>query len=445
MPRAPLAVACLTGVMLLGSVAPSAHDLPADVVVHLFVAPEGDRARVIVGVPMSAMGDIDYPTRGAAGLLDLSRIGPSLEAAVRLWLVPGLRLYEHGAPLVEPAVTAVRLSLASDGDWSTYERALAAFGRPAVPADTELFWNQGRLDAILDYPIRSDRSAFSIQPALARLGVRVRTALRFQPPGGALRAYEFVGDPGTIALDPGWLDAARSFVRRGFVHILEGADHLLFLLCLVVPVRRIRSLVPVVTAFAVGHSITLIASALDIAPSGLWFPPVIEALIAGSVFYMAIENVLAPRFDHRWIMAFGFGLVHGFGFAFALGESLQFAGAHLLTSLVAFNLGVELGQLAVLGLIVPPLGVLFRRAVSERVATIAVSAIVAHTAWHWMVDRVAVARQFSMAWPRLDAAFAAEAAGWLLVLVVAGGAFWLLTLGAGWVRRPISPPRPPRQ
>jgi hypothetical protein len=314
-----------------------------------------------------------------------------------------------------------------------------------MPADTELFWNQGRLDAILDYPIRSDRSAFSIQPALARLGVRVRTALRFQPPGGALRAYEFVGDPGTIALDPGWLDAARSFVRRGFVHILEGADHLLFLLCLVVPVRRIRSLVPVVTAFAVGHSITLIASALDIAPSGLWFPPVIEALIAGSVFYMAIENVLAPRFDHRWIMAFGFGLVHGFGFAFALGESLQFAGAHLLTSLVAFNLGVELGQLAVLGLIVPPLGVLFRRAVSERVATIAVSAIVAHTAWHWMVDRVAVARQFSMAWPRLDAAFAAEAAGWLLVLVVAGGAFWLLTLGAGWVRRPISPPRPPRQ
>ena len=134
----------------------------------------------------------------------------------------------------------------------------------------------------------------------------------------------------------------------GFLHILDGTDHLLFIACLVIPFRRLRPLVVIVTAFTVAHSITLAAAALGLAPEGLWFPPLVEMLIAVSIVYMALENIVGTNAQRRWIVAFAFGLVHGFGFAFALRESLQFAGSHLATALLAFNVGVELGQLAVL-------------------------------------------------------------------------------------------------
>ena len=100
----------------------------------------------------------------------------------------------------------------------------------------------------------------------------------------------------------------------------------------------------VVTAFTVAHSITLFASAAGFAPDGLWFPPLIETLIAASIVYMALENIVGLQPSAPWITAFGFGLVHGFGFSFALRERLQFAGSHLFDSLLAFNIGVELGR-----------------------------------------------------------------------------------------------------
>jgi hypothetical protein len=154
-------------------------------------------------------------------------------------------------------------------------------------------------------------------------------------------------------------------VALGFEHILSGTDHLLFLLCLVIPLRRVRTLVAVATAFTVAHSVTLIASAYDLAPSAMWFPPLVETLIATSIVYMALENIVGANTGRRWLITFAFGLVHGFGFSFALRETLQFAGSHLLTSLLAFNLGVELGQLLVLAIAVPALAVLFRRSSSR--------------------------------------------------------------------------------
>ncbi len=158
-------------------------------------------------------------------------------------------------------------------------------------------------------------------------------------------------------------------------HILDGIDHLLFVLCLVIPFRRLRPLVAIVTAFTIAHSITLIASASGFAPDALWFPPLIEVLIALSIVYMAFENIVGPKLERRWIIAFAFGLVHGFGFSFVLRQSLQFAGSHLATSLVAFNVGVELGQLFVLAIAVPALVLLFRYVVAERVGTILMSAL----------------------------------------------------------------------
>lgn len=198
-----------------------------------------------------------------------------------------------------------------------------------------------------------------------------------------------------VPLDPRWGQAALRFVELGFRHILEGVDHLLFLVCLVIPLRRMRVLIGVVTAFTVAHSITLIASASGMVPQQLWFPPLIETLIAASIVYMALENVVAaPGGRRRWVIAFAFGLVHGFGFSFALRETLQLAGAHVLSSLISFNLGVELGQIAVLLVLVPLLELIFRFVLAERMATIILSALVAHTGWHWMIDRADHLRQF---------------------------------------------------
>ena len=125
-------------------------------------------------------------------------------------------------------------------------------------------------------------------------------------------------------------------------------------------------------------------------------------------------------------MTFAFGLVHGFGFSFALRQTLQFAGSHLLTSLLSFNIGVELGQLLVLVLLIPTLDLLFRHVVAERVGTTILSALVAHTAWHWMGERWALLRRFNVEWPAIDAAFLAGALRWMMLLVVAAGLYWLV-------------------
>jgi hypothetical protein len=245
-----------------------------------------------------------------------------------------------------------------------------------------------------------------------------------------------------VRLDPRWHHAALRFTREGFFHILDGIDHLLFLFCLVIPFRRPGALVAVVTSFTVAHSITLIASAYDVAPGALWFPPLVETLIALSIVYMALENIVSPRLERRWLITFGFGLIHGFGFSFALRETLQLAGSHVLTSLLAFNVGVELGQLLVLIALVPLLHVGFRHVIAERMGTIILSALVAHTGWHWMIDRGSALVQYRFERPVLDAAFGASALRMLMVLVIAIGAGWLLSLftgGGGEQRAPAGP------
>jgi hypothetical protein len=216
------------------------------------------------------------------------------------------------------------------------------------------------------------------------------------------------------------------FVEMGFLHILEGTDHLLFLFCLVIPFRRFRTLVPIVTSFTIAHSFTLIASAYNLAPDVLWFPPLIETLIAMSIVYMALENIVGgSTVNRRWMITFGFGLIHGFGFSFALRQSLQFAGSHLLTSLLSFNLGVELGQLLVLVLLIPMLDLLFRYVVAERMGTIILSALVAHTGWHWMIERGEILRQFRFAWPAFNAAFLSTLLFWMMLLAITAGLIWL--------------------
>jgi len=403
-----------------------AHDIPNDVTVQVFAKPQGQQLHLLVRVPLKAMRDVNFPERGP-GYLDLARVTALLPEAATLWIANFIEVFEDDTRLSKPQIVATRISLPSDRSFASYEEALAHVTGPLLSNDTNVYWDQTMLDVLFEYPIQSEQSHFSVHPALARLGLRVITALRFLPASGGVRAFEFTGNPGVIRLDPRWHQAALRFVSLGFFHILDGTDHLLFLLCLVIPFRRLGALVPVVTAFTIAHSITLIASAYNLAPNFLWFPPLIETLIAISIVYMALENIAGgSSMQRRWMMAFGFGLVHGFGFSFALRESLQFAGSHLLTSLLSFNVGVELGQLLVLILLIPVLQLFFRYAVAERMGTIILSALVAHTGWHWMLDRGRVLGQFRFEWPALTAALLASTLRWVMVLLILGGLLWFL-------------------
>lgn len=427
-----VSAAFLATLFLLVPATTLAHDIPSDVTIQAFVKPEGQHLRLLMRVPMSAMRDIDFPRRGP-GYLDIARADSSLRDAAIVWIINNLELYEEDNQLHSPRVLNALVSLPSDRSFLSYQEALAhVTGSPLAP-DTNLYWNQGMLDVLIEYPIQSDHARFSIHPVFDRLGLRVVTVVRFLPPAGVVRAFEFTGDPGLVRLDPRWHQAALRFVELGFLHILSGIDHLLFLFCLVIPLRRLKPIALVVTAFTVAHSITLIASAYNLAPNALWFPPLVETLIAASIFYMALENIVvgsrAIVIRRRWTIAFGFGLVHGFGFSFALRESLQLAGSHLLTSLVSFNIGIEIGQLLVLLLMIPVLYLLFRFVMAERMGIIILSAVVAHTAWHWMIERGGRLREFP--WPALNAAFLAGVMRWMMVILIGSGVVWIVSRKVG--------------
>lgn len=425
---------CVTALLVAGFVISTptpqlAHDVPGDVTVQAFVVPEGERLQLLVRVPLEAMRDFVFPQRGP-GYLDLAEANSMLRDAIMVWVGDEMELYEGDRRLTDQQLRAVRVSLPSDRSFASYGDALSHVTGPPLPVDTEIVWQQAMLDALFEYPIRSDQAQFSIDPTLGRLGIRTITVLRFVLPDGTVRVFEYSGNPGLVRLDPRWHQAALRFVALGFEHILDGTDHLLFLACLVIPFRRLVPLAAIVTSFTLAHSVTLIASAFELAPRALWFPPLVETLIALSIVYMAFENIVGVKLQRRWFIAFAFGLVHGFGFSFALSETLQFAGSHLLTSLLSFNLGVELGQLLVLVVLIPTLSVFFRFVVAERMGTILLSALVAHTSWHWMADRAGQLAQFEFqfAWPVFDLALLAMTMRWAMLLLIVIGLVWVMHL-----------------
>jgi hypothetical protein len=393
------------------------------VTVYAFVKPEGNQLNVLLRVPMEALGEIVFPTRGP-GYLIISEADFELQDAARVYITESIAFFENGVELEEKSLERVRVSLPSNRSFSSYDDAYANITSPPLSDDVNLFWRQGLLDMQVTFTIDSAQSDFSVDPKLGTLSDQTTTVLRFLPPGGGERVFNYTGNPGEVLLDPRWYQAVYRFVAMGFTHILEGLDHLLFLFCLVIPVRSIRGLIPVVTSFTVAHSITLLGSAFGLSPGTLWFPPLIETLIALSIVYMAFENIVGARLSHRWIVTFGFGLIHGFGFAFLFSDTLQFAGGHLFSSLLAFNVGVELGQLMILLLVIPLLNLLFRYIVAERVGTILLSALIAHSAWHWMMDRGSLLSQYQVQMPVLDAQFFAGLMRWGMLAIIAAAAVW---------------------
>lgn len=425
--------------LLLTVQAVRAHDIPDEIVLQTYVRPEQSVLKVLLRIPLLAITDANLPKDGT-GYLALAYVDPALREAANQ-ISNGIVLLEDDERLVSYALANARISLPSDRSFDTYERALARVRGAKIPDTTQIYYNQGFLDLELNYPIRSEASEFSIRVLFGR-GLANRTAsyINFIRPDGAVRVFRLHDDTSLVRLDPRMHQAAWVFLTSGFYRFLDGLDHLLFVLVLAIPYRRARNLVIPIAAFAVAHSITLTLSALGFAPVGTWFASTIGALMALSIVYVAIENAVGANLKRRWMVAFLFGLVHGFGFAIAFGDALQFAGSHPVTALIFFNIGLEAGTIIILSIAVPALTILFTQGVPERAGIIVMSVIIGHTGWHWMMERFAIAQLAS--WPVLDLALALVVVRWLLALTVIGGIIWFLS---GLLRRKPSEPEIPEK
>jgi hypothetical protein len=173
------------------------------------------------------------------------------------------------------------------------------------------------------------------------------------------------------------------FVWLGVEHIWIGYDHIMFLLALIVIGSRLGPLVKIVTAFTVAHSITLVLATFELValPSRL-----VEAGIALSIVYVAAENFWLRDARHRWMLTFGFGFIHGFGFASVL-RDLGLPQEGLIASLFGFNVGVEVGQVVIVAAVFPAILWLSRQSFHIRAVQV-LSAVILLFGLGWFVERV---------------------------------------------------------
>jgi hypothetical protein len=185
-----------------------------------------------------------------------------------------------------------------------------------------------------------------------------------------------------------WAETAQRYAILGFTHIVpHGLDHMLFVIGIFLLTRRPRAILWQVSAFTVAHSITLALSLYDVVSIA---PAVVEPLIALSIAYVAIENLLLAELKPRRVaLVFAFGLLHGLGFAGAL-RDVGLPRSSFATALVGFNVGVELGQVAVIAVAMLAVGWYSRREWYRQRIVVPVSAAIACVAIYWMVERIAM-------------------------------------------------------
>jgi hydrogenase/urease accessory protein HupE len=233
--------------------------------------------------------------------------------------------------------------------------------------------------------------AVRLRPMVARAGVmltvtgeRTFLAQELLRPASAKLVIPIGPDAEAPGAPP--LPSFGRYLRLGVEHILTGYDHLLFLFGLLLVCRRFRTVATIVTCFTLAHSVTLALAALDVVslPSRL-----VESLIAASIVFVGVENILRgeePR--GRWALTFAFGLIHGLGFASVLrGSGLGTFGTSIVAPLVGFNLGVEIGQLAVSAVLLAAIWCLRRVRAFARQGTRVASAAVAVAGLVWLFHR----------------------------------------------------------
>lgn len=322
-------------------------------------------------------------------------------------LVTGVDIEVNGARVaVTIAVPADALSRALGGvgaDDSAVARALgaglsvAADDRAAAPPTVAPAGPEAARVArtfVFDARVAPQRLRVTLDP-LATLGGARRIVVRVRWDDRERRLVEDA--PATLSLRRGQGTSsggvALEFVGWGLVHIFRGWDHLAFLLALLLGVTRLRALLAIVTSFTVAHSTTLLLASLHLVrvPARA-----AEALIAFSIVYVAVENLGwgLPVLRPRWLLTFAFGLAHGLGFATQLRERLGELPGPVLLPVLAFNVGVELGQIAFVAAVFPALAWLRRArtphaaALQQRRLARVGSVPILLVGLYWLVDRL---------------------------------------------------------
>ncbi len=268
--------------------------------------------------------------------LDLSVDGENINAKVEQF-----RIYKNGTQPDFATLDDARKSFQVDSMFDSFEQ-------PVYVGDTtiDVLLRYNSESAIYNYALSSN-----LNPGLPDQDETANLILDYSPSGvQVFRARGLLYEP--IVVTRSVFDAVATFIKEGVVHILEGLDHVLFVICLVLGAMRLKPLLWRVTGFTIGHSITLSLGFYGFVPSGAWFVPAVETGIALSIIYVAAVAVV-PGLQQKkgeWTVVGvtgSIGLLHGLGFSFVLQNILQVTSPDIWQSLVAFNLGVEVGQLLI--------------------------------------------------------------------------------------------------
>src|SRR5262252_7039374 len=141
-----------------------AHDIPRDVTVQMFFKPEGKTLKLLMRVPLKGIMDIEFPHRNG-DYVDVAKIDSALHDAANGWIADKMEIYENDRLLTERRIVSTQLSLESDRSFASYDEALAHVAGPPLNPETSIFWEQGILDVLFEYPIQSDQAKFSIHAA----------------------------------------------------------------------------------------------------------------------------------------------------------------------------------------------------------------------------------------------------------------------------------------
>jgi hydrogenase/urease accessory protein HupE len=336
--------------------------------------------RALVAIVSLAFGAAVAHQGGTTGYATISVAGQSVRYALSL---PAEGLGEATRDLRDLAAAVARhVTIEADGAPCS-----------AVPAETRPP-SAGRtsIEVVVLYACAAPMRNLTIRDGIdALLGVDHHTIADIQWPGGAKQVIfekgqreASIATTGNASSEAQGTDKFIFYVGLGVEHIIGGIDHLLFLLALLALATSLWQTVKIVTAFTVAHSITLSLAALGLVdvPSSI-----VEPLIAASIVWVAVENLVAPAgAGRRWLIAAVFGLIHGLGFASALSD-LDLPRDALIQALIGFNLGVELGQLAFVAVVMPALVWASRPGRLRRLPQIT-SVVVALVGAVWLIERV---------------------------------------------------------
>jgi len=331
----------------------SAHEVIVEPIVDLTLEPQGDRLLVRLHVPAAVTGDAGLP-----GLLrgDPAAIGDRLRI-VAADIARNLDLQQEDASLADPAVT-VR------------------------PGD-----DRTSIEVELRYAIRAGAAGFSarLNTFSAKEGA-VRTNALYRPPSGGDQTVSVIGPPTRIAFDPAASTVLPQFAVRGVRALFDNRDGLVFLVCLLLPVRRARPVAALFLAVACGQAIAIAASLMRPAVSPEWLAAV--AMVAASaIVIVAAQNVVRAQF--QWIVAVAllFGAANGVALGDTAAVSAQFAGAHRFLALAALSAVVVAAELWIGALVWAFRAWLDQSGVPERFVVILGSAIAAHQGLHLLADQ----------------------------------------------------------